>query len=337
MPAVSHPTTDNQDVSMSEFILCDRVFNEHTLRTQCGLNINDLLDDRCKPPMRVDPHTPYLLNGTGDLNDRHIQTMLARPQAKKIVELSNAYGADNVLAMSVLFSKLSDDLSDDKSTATMGSTTDFYTKRVDRFSDAVKQYQNSLLAYRDAIKSKSPDVTAARQNAETAWGQMQRGFQTELRQIKDNAGSRGTPLTSFDRGISIARDSRNVTKLNLSSALQISKLVNFTRYAGVLGNGVAAIDFTNRIGNIQQSYEWNWQRDLFIESSSFALGTIAGSVAVEGGVALLLAATPAGWAFLIVGGLVVVGTGAVASFMTNKIVKDGAGEKYDDLIGWLSR
>jgi hypothetical protein len=44
-----------------------------------------------------------------------------------------------------------------------------------------------------------------------------------------------------------------------------------------LGNGLAVIDFGSRVGNIHNSYQagGNWERDFFIESSSFAASAIA--------------------------------------------------------------
>lgn len=136
----------------------------------------------------------------------------------------------------------------------------------------------------------------------------------------------------------IVSDSRNVTKLNLTSALETSRLVSFTRYAGLLGNGVAAIDLSSRGGAVYSSYNegGNWYRDLFIESSSFALSTIAGAVIVKGGLTLLLAATPVGWVALVVGGLAVVGIATAGSFAANKLVKENSGLVYDGLMGWLS-
>jgi hypothetical protein len=329
---------------MSEFILCDRVFNEHTLRTQCNLNINDLLDDRCKPPKRVDPHTPYLLNGTGDRNDRHIQTLLARPQARKIVELSNIYGADNVLAMSELFGSVRDALGSEPSTGGIGAATSVYAERTKGFLKAVNAHQNALIDYHNAHKSNSPTAPSAKQNATTTYQKMTSSFGVELGKIKNKGGSRGTPLTSLDRGLSIARDSRNVTKLNLTSAAQTSRLVSFTRYAKFLGNGLAVIDIGSRIGNVANTYQigGDWHRETVAETFSFAASAGTGAaIATAGGAAItfLLVATPVGWAglVLVTGGVLVATASAGGSMVAGDAMKSLVNSKYDEVAAFLNR
>lgn len=323
---------------MSQFILCDRTFYPDALESRCGLRVADLADQLCSPPKRIDPYTPYLVSGTGDANSQRIQTMLTRPQAKKIVELSNMCGADNVLALSTLFNRLSENLADDKSTAVIGATTDAYNNRAKNFSGSVKQYQNSLLIYRDAVKSESADIGIAKKSAEAAFSEMQSKFQIELSQIKSTAGSRGTPLNSLQRGLNIARDSRNITRLNLGSSLETSQLLRFTGYATALGNGVAIIDLASRIGNVRQSYAsgGNWEREMFIESASLGASAGVGYMAgIAGAAALgfLVALTPLGWIGLIV---VIAGVG-YASYKTNEIVKRNAGTWFDKSQEILNR
>ena len=124
----------------------------------------------------------------------------------------------------------------------------------------------------------------------------------------------------------------------LSSRVEADKLVHFTRYAKFLGNGLTLIDFTSRIWNVHNSYQTgeNWERELFIESSSFALGALAGSSIAKAGLGILFIATPAGWAGLIVGGLAVAGVSAAGALTTNHIVKNNAGNWYDGILGALN-
>ena len=78
---------------------------------------------------------------------------------------------------------------------------------------------------------------------------------------------------------------------------------------------------------------------MFIESSSFALSAAAGVAVVNtGGAALtfLMVATPVGWVGLIVGGLAVAGTAAVASIGMNNAVKNNSGDWYDSIIKAIS-
>ena len=97
--------------------------------------------------------------------------------------------------------------------------------------------------------------------------------------------------------------------------VQANNLVKFTKYAKVLVNGLAVIDFGSRAGNIHNSYQDgdNWERELFVESSSFAVSALTGTAVINAGTAalgLLVLATPIGWVGLVVGGLAIAGTAA---------------------------
>lgn len=156
-----------------------------------------------------------------------------------------------------------------------------------------------------------------------------------------NAGikaRRGTPLSSATRATNIASSSRSVAKLNVSSQIQANNLVKMTQHAKFLGNGLAVIDFTSRIGSVHTSYKSGekWERELFIESSSFAASAIAGSLAVKAGLGLLVFATPVGWVGLIVGGLAVAGAAATTSIVVNNATKDKSGRVYDTVMRWIS-
>ena len=89
----------------------------------------------------------------------------------------------------------------------------------------------------------------------------------------------------------------------------------------------------SRIGNVQTTYkaDGNWEKELFIESSSFAASAGAGIVAVKAGAAglvFLTVATPVGWVGLIV-------VAAAASIVTNNIVKKESGGVYDSIMEWI--
>ncbi|WP_249185331.1 hypothetical protein [Moritella sp. 5] len=174
-----------------------------------------------------------------------------------------------------------------------------------------------------------------------AFQKMQQGFHHELKAVTGaNKSARGTPLTSGTRATNIARSSRNVAKLDIVSQVQTSNLVKFSQYTKFLGNGLAVIDFGSRVGNIHNSYKagGNWEREMFIESSSFIAATVAGTLAVDAGsaaLAFLMVATPAGWVGLVIGGIAVVGIAAGASIWANGLAKADAGHWYDHIINWI--
>jgi hypothetical protein len=194
------------------------------------------------------------------------------------------------------------------------------------------------MEYSQAAKSKSPLKVAAKQKAKMAFDKMQKSFKHEVKVVSSQVrSSRGTPLTNFDRGANIAKSSRNMAKLNIMTPVQADKIVKFTKHAKFLGNGLAVIDFGSRVGTIHNSYKagGNWEREMFIESSSFAASAATGIGVVNVGAAaltFLMVATPVGWIGLIVGGLVVAGAAATASIGMNNLIKGNAGNTYDALI-----
>ncbi len=125
---------------------------------------------------------------------------------------------------------------------------------------------------------------------------------------------KGTPLRNRTRALNIARSSRSIKKLERVSTLQAGKLARFSKYGKALGTGVVAIDFASRIGNVQTTYnaDGDWERELFIESSSFALSAFAGTAVAKAGVDFFVADTPVGWV-------------AAASMGANYAVKEKVG------------
>ena len=113
--------------------------------------------------------------------------------------------------------------------------------------------------------------------------------------------------------------------------------MKLTKHAKFLGNGFATINFTSKAGNVHNSYKagGNWERELFIESSSFAASALTGTTVINaGGAALmfLMVATPIGWVGLIVGGVAVAGTAAVASISMHNAFQNNSGSWYDSIM-----
>jgi len=165
---------------------------------------------------------------------------------------------------------------------------------------------------------------------------MQKHFQRELSMTAglQRASRKGTPLRNRTRALNIARSSRSIKKLELVSTLQAGKLARFSKYGKALGNGLIVVDVASRISNVQNEYktDGNWERELFVESSSFVAGAWAGIITANAGYAaltFLTVATPAGWVGLIV-------TAAAASLHMNNKVKANSGSWYDDVMDWLN-
>jgi hypothetical protein len=323
---------------VTEIILCNQSLSPKAFQSQCNIGIDQISAFSCVKPTMIAANTPYLLGNNSSALGKSVLNQLSPISVRReLTNLSLSLGGDNVVALSEMTNKLKD-----YNIGLMGASTSVYANRVGGFAGAVKNYQSALMEYRQAVTSRSILKVSAKQKVHTAFQKMQNQFRNELNAVTGQVKAhRGTPLTNADRGINIAKSSRNVTKLNVASQVQANNLVKFSKHAKYLGNGLAVIDFGSRVGNIHTSYQagGNWERDLFIESSSFALSAAAGTVAVNvGGAALtfLMVATPIGWAGLIIGGVFVAGAAAGAAMVTNNAVKNNSGGLYDAIMDWVN-
>lgn len=323
---------------MSQILLCNQSMNATALSNSCGVDSDFIHAMDCSKPASVSAYTPYVVGQELSAFDSQIMSPLSAPKvANKLTNLSLSFGGDNTIALAEMTKTLQD-----YSIGLIGASTSVYTNRLDRFASAVKEYQDALMAYRGVINSDATSRALAKQKALKSFQNLQFHFKNELNSV--NAGikaRRGTPLSSATRATNIARSSRNVAKLDVTSQIQAKNLVKFTQHAKFLGNGLAVIDFTSRVGNIRNEYKagGEWERELFIESSSFAASAIAGTAAVNvGGAALglLVVATPFGWAGLIIGGIAVAGVAAATSISVNNLVKENSGSWYDSIMKALT-
>ena len=294
------------------------------LSTTCGIDTSFIHGKSCSKPSALSAFTPYVLGQDLSAFDMWLISTLSAPKvANDLTNLSLSFGGDNTVALSEMTKKLQE-----YNVGLMGASTSFYANRLGGFAGAVKEYQDALMAYRGAMKSNSASKAIAKQKAFKAFQNLQIRFKHELNAINTGVKARrSTPLSSATRATNIAQSSRNVAKLNVTSQIQANNLVKFTQHAKFLGNGLAVIDFTSRVGNVHTRYKSGdeWERELFIESSSFAASAISGSLAVKAGLGLLMVATPVGWVGLIVGGLAVAGAAATTSIVVNNAFKDNSG------------
>lgn len=319
---------------MTEILLCNRPYHAALLEQSCGIPASSLYDAACRKPSTISAFRPYLIGGSSPADQAILNQLSATPVARELTHLSLSYGGDNVVAISEAISKLST-----YGIGFMEASTGMYTERMGGFVGAIKGYQDALMEYRAAIESNSPTKAAAKQKAYAAFQNMQTQFRHEIDIVTAGIkAKRGLPLADAERAANIARDSRNIAKLNLVDKVQANNLVKFSQNAKYLGNGLAVIDFGSRIGNIRNSYEadGNWEREMFVESSSFAASAVTGGLVLKAGLGLLVFATPFGWAGLIVGGVAVAGAAAVASVSVNRAVQGHSGSLYDKIMNWIS-
>ena len=288
---------------MSEILLCNRALSPQAFENQCGIDIGTVSALSCTKPIMAAANTPYLVGDNSSVNRNILNQLTPEPVAKSLTNLSLFYGGDNVVALAEMTEKLKD-----YNLGLIGASTSVYAGRISGFAGAVQDYEVALMKYRQAVTSNSSMKNSAEKMVNKAFQKMQGQFRNELNAVTAQIkAKRGIPLNNAKRSINIAKSSRNVAKLDVTSQIQANKIVRFSKQAKILGNGLAVIDFASRVGNVQNSYQAGekWERNLFIESSSFATSAVTGSVAVNvGGAALtfLVAATPIGWIGLIIGG-----------------------------------
>ncbi|WP_159820017.1 hypothetical protein [Colwellia sp. 20A7] len=316
---------------MSEIILCNRNFSASAFKNDCGIEIEQASSLTCPNPELIIANKPYLLqNGHSTIGATSLAKLSNPSIAKNLTNLALSFGGDNLIALSTITSKLQE-----YNVGLMGASASVYANRMGGFVGAVKDYQSALMEYRQVSIIKSPANVAAKQKAKISFDKMQNGFKHEIKVVTSHVKSgRGTPMTNFDRGANIAKSSRSIAKLDLINPVQADNIVKLAKHAKFLGNGLAVIDFGSRVGNIHNSYkaDANWEREMFIESSSFAASAITGTLVVEAGLAILIFATPVGWMGLIVGGLAVAGTAAITSIAVNNEFKSNSGKWYDSIM-----
>ncbi|WP_102797672.1 hypothetical protein [Bowmanella denitrificans] len=322
---------------MSQILLCNQSLNPQNLLYQCGISIDRISTVSCARPDVMAANMPYLLDEDNASHSRSMLDQLSpKPVAEELTRLSLSLGGDNVVALADIRAKLHE-----YNVGLMGASTSVYADRIGGFAKSVQNYQAALMEYRKAIETSSPLRSALKQKAHMAHQAMQRQFGNELNAVTAQVRSnRGTPLSNPNRATNIARSSRNVAKLNVSSQIQANNLVKLAKHAKLLGNGLAVIDFGSRVGNVHNTYQagGHWERELFIESSSFAASALTGTAVVSAGstaLGILIVATPVGWVGLIIGGIAVAGAAAGASIWVNGQMKENSGGWYDDIMKWL--
>lgn len=321
---------------MNGIVLCNRSLNDQELQAQCGLSVNDLSGSNCQRPQALRAYTPYSMSQQPTALDNVLMMQLAEAgdKTRNLTHLSLSFGGDNTVALAQVMAKLNA-----TAVASAGAATSVYANRVGGFAEAVQSYQDALLRYRSTIKMNGAEKPLAEQNARAAFNKLQRRFQQEMKLTAGpTKARRGLPLTNPQRAINIATSSRSAAKLEVMTAVEASNLVKFSNHARFLGNGLAVIDFGARAGNIHNAYMSGerWERELFIESTSFAVSAGAGAAVVKAGLWLLLIATPVGWVGLVVGGIAVAGAAAGASILSKKVVKNNAGNIYDSIMQWIT-
>jgi hypothetical protein len=296
-------------------------------------------------PKTLWPNTPYMLGERKSDHDRLVMGLLSQQPANQTLgDLSLAYGSENTRALAELTRRLRE--SKPYGVAGAGTAASVYAQRMDSLGKAIQAYQHAVVEYHRIARSKSVSGiarAAAQTRLSDAKANLSRRFGIELNTIKSRLPKRQWRLLRADdeRMFERIRRTGRASRLDVGSSVEATDLVRFARHAKFLGNGLAVIDFGSRAGDIYTDYKagGNWEREMFVQSSSFALSAGVGGALTVAGMGVLeiaLAATPVGW-LLILGGLAVAGVAAAGSTYIGNLTEHTAGSYYDKIMAWISK
>ncbi len=208
--------------------------------------------------------------------------------------------------------------------------------RLSSFGKAIFKYQTALIDIHHASKNKANKTTLIKlgQIAKAAHLDLNEKFAREVKHFSGvvKANKRGNIWSSAQRGSDIARSSRDISRLKLTSLSGIRSIRGLEMASDIAGKGLIALDAGIRADSVYNDYKAgnDWQRSAVVETTGFGFGTAAGlavgakTVALGAGIALALG--PVGWVILIGVGI---GAGYGAGKIGDFIGKEGAGFMYD--------
>ena len=210
--------------------------------------------------------------------------------------------------------------------------------RLTGFQKALLNYQKTLLALR-GHKGNGHAANATKAQLEHAvrlkYKLLQMRYRAEIAKFVSAAEigkNRGGPLTSADRGVTLAGGGRRHRRLYVANSAQASRLALLAQGTRYAGNGLILLDAGIRVQKVHGMYNngGDWQRQAVLETTGFGVGGAAGLLAGQGVIAgitaLGLAVTPVGWVVMIG---VAAAAGFGAGYVMDQVGKDTAAWVYD--------
>jgi hypothetical protein len=147
---------DGKETEMAEILLCKHPYSLDSLN-----NIHDMYSLRLKhkprtgPPVLL-PYHPYLHSTRPSITDENILVILDHHLPKKdITDMAFEFGEENAVAITEIAAAFRT-----YGAGTTGAATSIYSERIQNLGVAVKRYQDTLLEYRNIVKS-NPAVSSA--------------------------------------------------------------------------------------------------------------------------------------------------------------------------------
>jgi hypothetical protein len=324
---------------MPTLLMCPATADVESLKRFHRVPDGALLDRWGQEPRMLAPGVPYLLGSDAGF-DESLYLSELWPCGPLLCDMCQDFGCAATLGLADISFDLRRHTSGGLSFA--GAMADVYQERIGRFSKAMEQHQQAIAAYHRATRPGAPkslSKVAARDALLRSGAELRANFHHELERVTRNWYPRSSMLVSGSTRVpDRVRHSRKLSRLDVASKAQLSRLVELARNAKYLGRGLVLIDLGRRALNVHEVYEagGDWQRQAFVESVGFGLGVGAGRGLATGAATVLEAIvvlTPAGWA-LIAAGLAAPGVVAAGSMAISSLGEYEAGILYDKVRRW---
>lgn len=327
---------------MPTLLMCPATADAESLKVFHRVPDGGLRDRWGQEPRVLAPGVPYLLGSDAGFDESLYCTEL-EPWGSLLCDICQDFGCAATLGLAEISSDLRRYASGEM--PWMAAAAGVYEERIGSFSTAMKRHQEAIVAYHGATRHGAPknlSKVAARDELLRSGFDLRERFYHELHSVTRNWYPRPTMLVSGSMRVpDRVRHSPKLSRLDVASKAELSRLVELARHTKYVGRGLVAIDLGMRANRVQEAYEGggDWHRQAFVEAAGFGFGFGAGTVltaATGSALELIVLATPAGWA-LIVGGLAAVGVVAVGSMAGSRLGELGSGRIYDDVVRLFGR
>ncbi|SEA86725.1 hypothetical protein [Alkalimonas amylolytica] len=297
--------------------------------------------------------TPYLIESPENHAQDHrvLQQFqqfqrLAPSIRRDYVTLHQQYGEPQLNALSAFYAQQmvptaralrtqSAKLSKEMPTLT-GAVMTSVERRLDLFGKYTLRYQQALENYRVAFQSKvrGAPLRQLAKNVHQAHQQLNAKFRSEIQRLvmqQQTTNAKANAWTDPNRALNQARSGRSDQAIRLQEHTNLQRMHQFLRTANQVGRGMLVLDAGIRVSDVRQVQQdgGDWHRSLAQQMTGFGLGGAAamslGGLAVQA-LTVMLMATPYGWVYVIVGGVVV---GLTAGYLADAWGKWAAGTLYD--------
>ena len=320
---------------MPTLLMCPNGSDLESLQRFHRVPEGSLLDRWGREPRSLSACEPYLLGSDHGQDESGLCNRLA-PHGRLLCDMCQDFGGPATVELA----EISFDLRNHAASVLDygGAAAGVYGERIGRFSTAMEQHQKAIAAYHGATRRGAPKGVSkalAREQLLRSGAELNASFRHELGLVSRKWYPRSTMLVSGGQRVpDRVRHSRKISRLDVASQAQASRLVELGRYARYGNRGLLGIDLGRRVLNVHATHEdgGDWHRQAFVETVGFSAGAWSAGVLTASAVAalnLVVVATPVGWVLLVVAGLAAAGVVMAGSATFSQSFESAAGQLYD--------